>query len=182
METPDAATTGALVTKSLDRAVIQIERHPGLLDAPALFDAHYQALRNTRALVQKVRYQEDLQVPHVIAALVKLGGVIDRLVARTAKGSACSVDGVSDAMDEVEQAAKDLSHRLPGDINVAEDNTANGGFQVNAAIGVEQSDRRKLIETRRNMVTDAIQINAPIYGNAAFLAEIAATMGGQRQR
>ncbi|RYP01148.1 hypothetical protein DL765_010876 [Monosporascus sp. GIB2] len=171
----DIATEAAATTALLDRAASQINTGCQAPSASAALSKHNADLTTVRNLVQKVRFQGDLQTPPVGIALTELKVVADRLAQVLSAGPASlATQEFTNAMDEVVQAAKNLQQRLPGDISTAVSNEAQGGFQNNAAVGGARGDGRLTTEATRNKSTDATQINAPIYGDPAALAQFVA--------
>ncbi|KAK4250276.1 hypothetical protein C7999DRAFT_11901 [Corynascus novoguineensis] len=149
-----------------------------LQGAPAITDAA-EKLSQVRGLIQKVRYQQSLQTPNVMAALEILGSVIDKLVDCTRRGNADSHTQLKNVMSEIDEAAKNLRQQFPGHFAVAEKNRAVKAFQANAAIGLKPSDERVITEARGNDAEGALQINAPIFGDPAFLAQVAGVFGSK---
>ncbi len=161
---------------SLDLAVSQMKESHSLRIKPVVLDAH-ETLGEVRNLIQKVRYQQSLQTPNVMAALDTLSSVIDELVACT--GAAASVARFKNVMDEIDQASKNLREQFPGHFSVAKNNKAVNAFQTSAAIGLKASDERVVTEASGNEAERAMQINAPIMGDTAFLAQIAGVFAGK---
>ncbi|KAH6848200.1 hypothetical protein B0I37DRAFT_158855 [Chaetomium sp. MPI-CAGE-AT-0009] len=179
----DIATEAATTVALLDRAASQIRgcQVPG---ASAALSKHDNELTTIRVLIQKIRFLEDLQTPPVATALTKLKVVADRLTQVLGAGSLQASQQLANAMDEVVQAAENLRQRLPGDILIPINNEVTGSFQGNAAIGGARPDGRVITEATGNKSTDAAQVNAPMYGDPAALAQFMAALqaaGGTRR-
>ncbi|KAL2138940.1 hypothetical protein VTI28DRAFT_6027 [Corynascus sepedonium] len=171
-------TPAEAVTMSLDLAVKQMTENLCFQGAPNITDAT-EKLSQVRGLVQKVRYQQSLQIPNVMAALESLGSVIDQLVTCTARGTTDAHIQLKNVMIEIDEAATNLRQQFPGHFAVAENNRAIKAFQANAAIGLKPSDERVITEARGNDADGSLQFNAPVFGDTAFLAQIAGVFGSK---
>ncbi len=169
-------TVAEAATMSLDLAMAQIKESQTLQAKPVALDAQ-QTLEEARSLIQRVRYQQSLQTPNVMAALDTLSSVLEELVACT--GATASVARFKNVMDEIDQASKNLRQQFPGHFFVAKNNKAVDAFQICAAVGLKVSDERVVAEAAGNEVERGVQINAPIMGDTAFLAQIAVAFAGK---
>jgi hypothetical protein len=166
----------------IDRAARPISKACVASDTPAALRQHDSELAAVRKLVQKIRFQEDLQTPPVGMALEELGAVVAALADLVAGPGADGERGaaelatpqLADAVYAVVQAGQNLRQRLPGDIAMVSNNEAQGGFQGNAAIGGARPEGRVITESTGNKSTDATQINAPMYGDLNLLAQFMA--------
>lgn len=166
-------------TASLDLAVAQMKENHGLWTKHVVHGAQ-ETLGEVRSLIQKVRYQQSMQTPNVLAALDTLSSVIDTLVACTrSKGTTPSLTRFNNVMDEIDQASKNLRQQFPGHFAVAKNNKAVKTFQANAAIGLKPSDERVVTEALGNEAEGGLQINAPFMGDTAVLAQIAGVLAGK---
>ena len=178
----DVATEADDTLVLLDRAASRINT-----GASAALRKHHADLTTVRNLVQKIRFQGDLQTPPVGIALAELKAVADGLVqvSSSAGRSSLATQELANAVHAVVQAGENLRQRLPGDVSTAVNNEAVGGFQNNAAIGGVRPDGRVITDATGNKATDATQVNAPMYGDPAALAQfLAAAMqaaGGSRR-
>ena len=169
-------TTAEAATMSLDLAVAQMKESQNLRAKPVVLDA-YETLGEVRSLIQRVRYQQSLQTPNVMAALDTLSSVLDELV--TCTEATASVTRFKNVMDEIDQASRNLRQQFPGHFSVAKENKAVDAFQICAAIGLKVSDERVVAEARGNEAERGVQINAPIMGDTAFLSQIAVAFAGK---
>ncbi|KAL6825254.1 hypothetical protein V8C40DRAFT_266163 [Trichoderma camerunense] len=140
---------------------------------------HLEELSKVSNLVQKIRYQEDLQTRSVAIALATLKGVAKKLDKVLGRGKVLQ-EQLSNTMNELHEAGENLRQQLPGDISTAVSNEVTKGLQINAALGGNRPEGRLLTEAIENKSTSAYQINAPIYGDASFLKDLilAATQAG----
>lgn len=173
-----ALSAAEAATTSLDLAVAQIKDCHSLRRSPVVLDDAHETLAQVRSLIQKVRYQQAFQTPNVMAALGNLGSVIDVLVTCT-RGGTTSLTVFENTMNEIDEATKNLRQQFPGHFAVARNNKADDAFQVNAAVGLKASDERVIAEAWGNDAKGALQINAPIFGDAAVLAQIATAFGSK---
>lgn len=162
---------------SLDLAIAQMKESRSLHSETVVLAA-YEGLGEVRSLIQKVRYQQSFQTPNVMAALETLGAVIDVLVASTTGGTA-SLTRFENVMNEIDEAAKNLRQQFPGHYAVARKNKAVKAFQANAALGLKVSDKRVVTEAEGNEADGSLQVNAPVFGDPAFLAQIAGAFGSK---
>lgn len=169
--TPSAPRPPADVATKCAHLLTQIKKNLARYPAEELEDGLKQ-LADVNKLIQKVRFNDDLQTPTVGRALLKVEDVLARLGQASAGGS---VDDIYDVVVELVQAAKNLRNGLPGDVHLADGNKATGrGSQLNGAIIFAGSQRpdRLVSEAMRNEVADGFQTNAPIYGidSSGFMA------------
>jgi hypothetical protein len=70
-------------------------------------------------------------------------------------------------MNQLKEATSNLRSQLPGETSIAIGNEIEGGFQPNALIDMNgtRPDWRLNTEASGNKAKDAIQTNAPVYGN-----------------
>ncbi|KAH6849627.1 hypothetical protein B0I37DRAFT_92760 [Chaetomium sp. MPI-CAGE-AT-0009] len=178
--TIDIPTLADAVLALLDRAARPISNACLASDAPAALRQHDSELATVRKLVQKIRFQEDMQTPPVGIALAELEAVVTALAdlvtgAGGERGAAeLATPQLADAVYAVVQAGQNLRQRLPGDIAMVANNEVIGGFQGNAAIGGARPEGRVITESTGNKSTDATQINAPMYGDLNLLAQFMA--------
>ncbi|KAH6641862.1 hypothetical protein F5144DRAFT_149853, partial [Chaetomium tenue] len=183
----DIPTLAEAMLSQLDRAARPIRKASGAGDAPASLRQHDSELATVRKLVQKIRFQEDLQTPPVAMALEELEAVVTalaELVVRADGGGGGAAElatpQLADAVYAVVQAGQNLRQRLPGDVATVVNNEVNGGFQTNAAIGGARPEGRVITESTGNKSTDATQINAPMYGDLGALAQFMAAAMPQK--
>lgn len=171
--------TGAAdaATKLLDRAIASLET---LRDAPkgrkgdlATFNSQISSLDSTRKLLQRILYRDDLQTQVLAPALAKVKGVLQRLEKDVQQQGV----KLSNTMDELENATCNLRLAMPGDVSEASDNKAEDTFQVNAAMGGKRPDGRVSTLASGNVAKGSFQSNAPIYGDATTILELAQKWG-----
>lgn len=171
----DIAATASAVTHTLDQAAERIKSYSGIVGSPDDIDAHSNALSRVRSLVQQIRFQEDLHVESVRAALGTLCDTVDGLLSCAGGTAAAStLDKIANAVDEVESAARNLESQLLSDYSVAEDNVAPAGsFQLNGIAGGIPSGRRVNSRARGNRAEKgAVQINGNWNSDLKELVEI----------
>ncbi|EJT73028.1 hypothetical protein GGTG_09879 [Gaeumannomyces tritici R3-111a-1] len=143
--------------------------------AAADLGRHDEKLCTIRDLVIRTRLSPNMQTPPVANALVLLQSAVKGLV--SISGTA-SFEQLATAMDKVDRAAKDLRQRLTGDIPMTVGNVIEGYYQIGAAIGGSRRDGPLIIEARGNKATNTVQINAPVFGDPAALAQIFTALQG----
>lgn len=157
-------------TKLLDSASSQMQGIGGI-DV----SKHLEELKKIRGLVQKIRYQQDLQTRSVATALATLKGVakkLDEVLGVRPEVLQEQTLNINNAMDELHEAGKNLRQQLPGDISSALRNEVSNGFQINATMGGESPEGRVITESVANKASSATQINAPVYGNPGWFEKL----------
>lgn len=160
------ATDAAATTELLDNAVAHIEGCKGRTITSVNLNNHINKLAAIRSLLQRIRYQVDLQTPAVASALAPIKPPLKMLVQTS------SLSQITNIMDELDQASINLRRQLPGNFSMASDNKVTAGFQGNAPIGGQQPEGRIISEAMRNHAENSMQINAPVYGDISALVKL----------
>jgi hypothetical protein len=134
--------------------------------------AYMKQLAAIRELLQQIKFQDALQTPVVGSALIKVQSVMLQL-AQGLEDDICDHDRLIHRMDELSQATDNLRRQFPGDTSVALENKAERAFQANAAIGGKAPEGRLHTTASKNEAKDAVMINAPVFGDASWLAAFA---------
>lgn len=175
------APSADTITKEADATTTLLDTASSKMRGIGSIDVykHLEELSKIRGLVQKIRYQQDLQTRSVATALATLKGVAKKLDQVLGRGKVLQ-EQLFNAMDELREAGRNLRQQLPGDISSALSNEVSNGLQINATMGKERQEGRVITEAIANKATSAAQINAPVYGNASYLEKLflAATQVG----
>lgn len=172
----DIAEVAAGAIAVLNKVGSKLEKH----QAPsATLKEHSHKLSRTRKLLQQVSNQEDLHTPLVASALGRVWEVLQQLKPAL-KTAGYSTEELS-LLDELDQAAKNLRSRLPGDVFEANKNRVSKGFQANAPMGLDPSKAGRITASAsENTASDAAQFNSAVYGNAAGIIDMAGKWWGKR--
>jgi hypothetical protein len=153
-----------------------------------VLDKHIAQLGTSRNLLQMIRYQDGFQTPTVASELVKVKGVIERLVTvveplATSHSSQDSLNQLSNVMDELEKATVNLQGILPGNVFSSSDNTGKDAVQILSVFGGKAPDGRISVFSSGNKVDGGIQTAGPVFGEASASGLIGlATLLAQKKR
>jgi hypothetical protein len=170
---PTVENVAVATTALLDNSVKNIRRlhvaDKREADTAENLDTYLKQLAAIRELLQQIRFKDAFQTPAVCSALIKVKSVMLQL-AQGLEDDICHPDRLIHRMDELSQATDNLRRQFPGDTSVASENKAERAFQANAAIGGKAPEGRLHTTASKNEAIDAVMINAPIYGDAPWLA------------
>jgi hypothetical protein len=166
-QAPSIIEKATNATKLLDEADEKLRNpHDDVAATTADMVKPRDQLNDTRCLLQKIRFQDALQTPAVDSALAKVVDVLSELL-QTLNNTHAFSEELRNAMNQLKEATSNLRSQLPGETSIARDNEIEGGFQPNALIDMNgtRPDWRLNTEASGNKAKDAIQTNAPVYGN-----------------
>jgi len=134
---------------------------------------HDRELWYIRDLVQIIRFDEDLHTPPVANALGLLRTCVADKLLPVLREDSCSLEQLAIAMSEVKRAVRDLRNWLPI-LQLRQEQQLEGSVCINSDIGGNADCERIIISAQRNEASNGFQVNAPMRGDASFLAAMIA--------